>query len=70
MKQYFLFGSDAVRIYLEDGIETLLATPDNCFGLFEWTESSTPEQLLDAADGWFDWCSITEEDFNQLSTTS
>lgn len=56
---YYLFGSDAVNAYLQD--EDFDVTEA---GLFKYIEGETiPNQLLDAFDGWFEWCEITEAEY-------
>lgn len=67
---YFLFGSDACRILLEDGQESLLSwlAENTEFAVVCYNEyHSTPEELLDAYDGWRDYLPITKELYNIIS---
>lgn len=72
MKQYFLFGEDVVTTYYEEGIKRLKqAYEDNnvYFDLFEYnSELNKPIDLLNAAMGWNDYATITEEEFNFLNS--
>lgn len=67
---YFLFGSEAVDIYNEEGIDALIdAIEDDNLGCdtFEHILSETlPCDLLDAFQGWDDYAVITKEEFDRI----
>jgi hypothetical protein len=64
MKQYFLFGGQAVATYQMEGVNGLKDIP---FGVYKWEDGkSSPLDLLDAYCGWESFIKITEEEFEQL----
>lgn len=67
---YFLFGSDAVRVYEDDGIEEVVQQyEDNIltYETFVFKEGvTTPIELLSAYNGYENYTTITEEEFNLL----
>lgn len=70
MDKHYVFGTAAVEaVDAADG----QATPDLAevvksegFGTFHWTALSTPDQLLEAVDGWNLYAEIDEELYNML----
>ena len=69
-KQYFLFGGEITRILENDGIAKAIEAAKNDgtnYGLYEWDENSTPQALLDAADGWEGWMVITTAQYNKFA---
>jgi len=73
VKTYFLFGSAAVKHFLEYGIEDLLEEGNEALeegAVFEFTKGVTEaSELLDAVDGWDAFCNISEFDFNAIIET-
>lgn len=71
MKQYFLFGEDAIVIYNQEGIKGLKRESkanNTSFGLFMYDKlENNPIDLLNAGMGWNDCTTITEEEFNFLN---
>lgn len=65
---YFLFGSDAVRIFDEDEDKFVALVKNRDFHYF-WSlvEFDNPQQLLAEYDGYDDCMSLTKEQFNKLS---
>lgn len=69
---YYLFGSDACQELLNGSKESLIAlinreVEDIEYSTFEFIEGVTQSrELLDAADGWLEWATISEELYNQL----
>jgi hypothetical protein len=70
-KAYFLFGSDAVSEFEENGVDGVLSSyEDNELGYntYTWVQGeSTPQDLLYAFSGMYDFATITEEEFNKLN---
>lgn len=68
-KTFFLFGQ-AARVYDESDIhEVVRQYEDNIIQVdtFVFTEGeTTPQSLISAYDGWVDWTTISEEEFNLL----
>lgn len=67
---YYLFGSDAVRVFHNEGFEQLLKEADGhhgSAGLLAWDESHPSHELLEAYDGWMDWVILTKEQHEQLN---
>lgn len=68
---YFLFGSDAVREFEENGVDSVVSLyEDNELGYetYTWVQGeSTPQDLLYAFSGMWDFATITEEEFNKLN---
>ena len=67
---YYLFGSDACQKVLDetfdDCIEHCEETGD--FSIFKFTNGeTTSRQLLEAYDGWGEWCIINAEEYNILA---
>jgi len=66
MNKYFLFGTDAVILLEEQGIEAFADTTI-VYSTFEWKECKTdPVDLLMAFDGWQDYVVITEDEYDYL----
>ena len=68
---YYLFGEDACQELLNGGQKSLIKlVKDNyeiMYATFEFIEGVTqPMELLEVADGWFEWAEISEELYNQL----
>lgn len=70
---YLLFGKEAVSIYLEqckDNIQPLIDGINNDgipYATFEFIEGETsPIRLLMEYQGWEDYSTISEEEYNQL----
>ena len=67
---YFLFGSDAVMVYEDDGIEEVVRQyEDNIITVdtFVFKEGvTTPVELLSAYNGYNNYTTITEEEYNIL----
>lgn len=69
-KVFFLFGSDAVTEYEENGVDGVISQyEDNELGYetYEWTEGDNPWHILNAFKGMWDFVMITEEEFNKLN---
>lgn len=66
--KYFVFGTDAVALLMEENEKEFLETKDDIgYGCYEWDEqNSTPEDLLQAHDGWFDYCFVSKELFDKI----
>lgn len=68
-KEFYLFGSQAVRMYDDEGFDSLLqhVTTGGEYGVFvfEYGVTETGE-LLGHYDGWDGYTTITEEEFNIL----
>lgn len=67
---YFLFSSEAVGIYDDEGIDALVEAIENdnlMCDTFEYVPSVTlPCDLLDAFKGWDDYAVITKEEFDRI----
>lgn len=70
---YFLFGKEAVSIYLEeckDNIQPLIDAINNdgiSYDTFEFVEGETsPVRLLMEYQGFDDYSTISEDEYNQL----
>ena len=67
---YFLFGRDAIRVYEDDGIEEVVRQYEDNIILYEtfvFKEGvTTPVELLSAYNGYNDYVTITEEEYNLL----
>ena len=55
---YFLFGEQAVDQYENGGIPSVKEGE-----VFKYTEGESPISLLNAADGWYRYAEITEQDY-------
>lgn len=70
-KAYYLFGDDAVQIFEDEGIDTLInAYEDNEVGYITYCydqSKDTPTDLLYKAQGMNDFSLITEEEYNKLN---
>ena len=67
-KIYFLFGSDACRIYNEDGIDGIVDAYDenDCnYGTACYDGTNILEVMVEF-DGWHDWICIEEHEYKQL----
>ena len=68
-KTYFLFG-DAARVYNDNDIhEVVRQYEDNIIQVdtFVFTDGeTTPQALISAYDGWVDYVTISEEEYNLL----
>jgi hypothetical protein len=62
MKHFFLVGSEAVASYPDLDEMYFMDGDVFCFD----TETMTPNDLLDMADGWHDHLEITEEEFVRI----
>ena len=65
-KKYFLFGGTVCNALIDEGIDEALSVANDdpsCFEVFEWNEDSKPEYLLQVANGWEDYMTITEDQF-------
>ena len=67
---HYLFGSDACQKVLDEGVKACLEyfkeTGD--FSIFKFTNGeTTSRQLLEAYDGWGEWCIINAEEYNILA---
>jgi hypothetical protein len=62
---YFLFGTEAVKAFEENGAEGV--DLKNVMGaIYRHDEGENPASILIAYDGWFNFIEITEEDFNTI----
>jgi len=67
---HYLFGSDACQKILNENFD---ACVEHCketgdFAIFKFVSGeSTPTQLLNEYDGWFEFCIITKEEYNILA---
>lgn len=71
-KTYYLLGEAAVGLYENEGIEALIEASQNNsgtgFGLFCFIEGETSSiELMEYANGWYDYTCITEEEYQKLS---
>ena len=70
---YYLFGEEAVNSYCE-GIEYFIEkciSSESLIGYdtFKFTEGKTKStELAEAIMGWFDYCTITKEDYETILT--
>lgn len=65
---YFLFGTDTVRIYNEQGFDALKkAIADGCaWGSFAFDHDSTPTDLLNAFSEFGEFTEIERDEFDEL----
>lgn len=70
-KTYYLLGEGAVGLYNDEGIEALIEASQNndaVFGLFCFIEGETSSiELMEYANGWYDYTCITEDEYQLLS---
>lgn len=68
--KHFVFGEEAVRTLMEEGEEVLLEDIEKeCmgYGTFQWDDrNSTPEDLLQAVEGYTNYAFISEELYNKI----
>lgn len=66
-KSYHLFGTEAVSEYEEKGIKRIKKLGIE-FSTFVFTIGvTTVFEILNAYDGWGNFCKITEEEYNKLN---
>jgi hypothetical protein len=71
MKKYYLLGTEACRIYFEDGFESLVrkAKDGLAFALFYYhPERCTQEQLEEALEGYHIHVLLSEEQYERLES--
>lgn len=65
---YYLFGEQACKLYDSEDFEVfckeMVKTYD--FGLYAVEPGEDPAGLLGYADGWMDYCEISEREYNTL----
>lgn len=68
MTHYFLFGTEACRIYFEDlDINEVIEKCGDDFDVFKFEVGGNPTELLHAYSGWGDYCCITKEDYETIT---
>ena len=68
-KQFFLFGGEICGIAENYGVANAIEkakTDVIQFQVYCWDEKSTPIELLGRVNGWEDFVSITEEQYNEF----
>ena len=72
-KVFYLFGENiniAFNRYDEKGFLAYAKDDNNFYGMFIYIEGETsPNELLDAMNGWFAYTEISEELFNKIKET-
>jgi hypothetical protein len=69
MKTFYLFGEEAVKLYNEEGIESLKKhiKEGNSYAVFVFEEGVTKSyELAESIIGWNDYTILTEQEFNNL----
>lgn len=69
-KQYFLFGEQITRILETEGIAKAIEAAKSGtvgYSIFVWDENTTPSQLLNEAEGWEGWMTLTTAHYNKLA---
>ena len=70
MKHYFLFGAGICRALNDGGMRAACKYARNTYDLsvFCFEDGiTTPEELMEAADGWGDWACLTEKEYKKLN---
>jgi len=70
-KTYYLFGSKAVRILMDKGLQALKESIENEiyneYAIFEFIEGETKSaDIMYAFNGWGDYAIIQENQYNEL----
>jgi hypothetical protein len=70
MKHYFLFGGEVCRELMDGGIKAAIkcAKTQSDWAVFVFEDGiTTPEELMEAADGWSNWACLTEKEYKKLN---
>jgi len=65
---YYLFGEEACQKVLNEDLKSLINDKSGItYATFEFIEGVTKSrELLEIADGWYEWTIITKEDYERL----
>ena len=71
-KYFFLFGEEICRILEEEGVAKAVKAANSGvdFSVYLWDEYSAPTDLLSKADGWNNWMTITESQYEKFLCVS
>lgn len=69
---YFVFGQTATKIIVEDDFDTFLEYViseefNDGYELYVWKKDGDPIALLNAYQGYEDFCTITEDEYLKLN---
>lgn len=69
MTTYYLFGSDAVRMYNDGSTKDVIKSGVE-FATFAFIEGETKSwELAQAMDGWGDWAMIAKSEYESLQAS-